>query len=242
MSAAAARAFEVAGRQVYALRNRAVDLARVEALQFGRGNGRAKNPEHRARVKAARHDGRNELGRHPLHDLVTGGDRRQELLAGGAGDFRRGERGWQDRDAGMSEHAEGIPFSAGKDHLGIDKGGPSLGELRAVTQYGRGPAAAFLLFLHQRQRLPARWHVLGNERRAQRLQRDALGAVNDLQRQVLVAEISDKGCELSAQRHDGSLRSPVSGASGRFAATRRITKSAAIGSDRSPARDPHRSA
>ena len=45
-----------------------------------------------------------------------------------------------------------------------------------------------------------------DQRRAQRLQRDALGAVDDLRRQVLVAEVGDERGELSAQRHDGSFR------------------------------------
>ncbi len=80
--------------------------------------------------KAARHDGRDELGGHALHDFVAGGDGGQELLAGSAGDLRRDEGGRQDRDAGMGQHAEGVPLAAGEDRLRVDEGGPGLGELR----------------------------------------------------------------------------------------------------------------
>ena len=51
-----------------------MDLVFVEALQFGRGNRRAENPKDRPRMKAARHHRRDELGGHPLHDFVPGGD------------------------------------------------------------------------------------------------------------------------------------------------------------------------
>ena len=178
----------------------------VEAVQFGGGDRGAEDPEHRPGVKAARHDGRNEFGRHPLHDLVGCGDGGQEFAAGSAGHFRRDESRRQDRDAGMGQHAESVPLAAGEDHLGVDEGGPGLGQLRAVAQHRRGPAAARLFLLHQTQSLAARRHVARDQRRTQRLQGDALGAVDDLGRQVLVPEVGDKSGELSAQRHDGSFR------------------------------------
>jgi hypothetical protein len=72
LPSAAARAFEIHGRQIVAVCNRAVGLIGVEPLQFGGSNSRAKDPEHRPGVKAARHDGRDELGGHALHDLIAG--------------------------------------------------------------------------------------------------------------------------------------------------------------------------
>ena len=99
----------------------------------------------------------------------------------------------------MGQHAERVPLAAGEDHLRIDKGGPGLGEFAAVAQHGRGPAAAGLFLLHQRQRLPARRHVVRDQRRGQRLQRDALGAVHDRRRQVVILEVGDKRGEFPAQ-------------------------------------------
>jgi hypothetical protein len=62
-----------------------------------------------------------------------------------------------------------------------------------------------LLLLHQRQRLAAGEHVAADQRRGKRLQRHALGPVNHLGRQVLIAQPGDKGGELAAQRHGGVL-------------------------------------
>ena len=61
------------------------------------------------------------------------------------------------------------------------------------------PAAAGFFLLHQRQGLSAGGHVVGNQRRAQCLQRDALGAVHDLRRQVGVSQVGDERCEFPAQ-------------------------------------------
>jgi hypothetical protein len=66
----------------------AVNLTFVKTLQFGGGDRCAEDAEHRPRMKAARHDRRNELGGHALHDLVAGGYGGQEFLAGCTGDFR----------------------------------------------------------------------------------------------------------------------------------------------------------
>ena len=78
-TAAAARAFQVAGGEVDALRDRAVDLLGVELLQLRRGDRGAEDAEHRAGVEAARHHRGDELGGHPLHHLVAGGDGGEEL-------------------------------------------------------------------------------------------------------------------------------------------------------------------
>src|SRR5204863_2451013 len=83
-AAAAASAFEIARGEVDALSDRAVDLAGIEPADLGGGDGGAEDAEHRPGVKAARHDGRDDLGRHALHDLITGRDAGQELLAGTA--------------------------------------------------------------------------------------------------------------------------------------------------------------
>ena len=203
-TAAAARAFEIARRQVDALRDGAVHLLGVETADLGGGHRAPENPEHRPRVKPARHHGRDELGGHPLHDLVTGGDPGEEGFPRRTGRLGRGERRRQYRGAGMGQHAKGVPLAAGEDDLGVDEGGAGLGQLGAAAQHGPGPAAARLLLLHQRQGLAARRHRMRDERRPQRLQGDALGPVNDRRRQVLVAEIGDEGGELAAQRHAGS--------------------------------------
>jgi len=78
-----------------------VDLVFVQAAEFGGRHRRAKDAEHRSRVEAAGHDRRDELRCHPLHDLVSGGDGGQELLAGSPRDLRSHEGGRQDGNAGM---------------------------------------------------------------------------------------------------------------------------------------------
>ncbi len=202
---AAAGAFEIAGGEVDALGDGAVDLVFVEAAELGRGDRRAEDAEHRPGVEAARHDRRDELGGHPLHDLVAGGDRGQECLARGAGRLGRGQRRRQDRRAGMGQHAKGVPLAAGKDRLGIDKGGAGLAELGAVAQHRRRPAAAGFLFLHQGQCLVGCRHPVRHQGRSERLQGDALGPVDHRRRQILVFEIGDEGGKFPAQRHGGSL-------------------------------------
>ena len=74
--AAAARTFQVAGGEVDALRDGAIDLVRIELLQFGGGDRGAEDAEHRTGVEAARHHSGDELRGHALHHLVGGGDAR----------------------------------------------------------------------------------------------------------------------------------------------------------------------
>ena len=147
------------------MRDRAVDLIGIKPADFRRRDRRAENPEHRPGVKAARHHGRDELGGHPLHDLITGGDAGQKVTAGTAARLGRRERSRQDCDAGMGQHAEGVPLAAGEDCLGIDKGGAGLGQLCAVTQHRRGPSPARLFLLDQRERLATRRHPAAEKRR-----------------------------------------------------------------------------
>jgi hypothetical protein len=66
----------------------------------------------------------------------------------------------------VGQHAEGVPFAAGEDHLGIDEGSARLGQAVAVAQRSDSAAAANrLLLLHQCQRLAADQHVSANQRR-----------------------------------------------------------------------------
>jgi hypothetical protein len=109
----------------------------------------------------------------------------------------------------MGQHAEGVPLAAGEDRLGVDEGSPCFGQLLTVAHHGRGAAAIRLFFPHQRQRLPTGGHVMRDQRRAQRLQRDTLGAVDDLQRQFLISEVGDERRELPAQRHGNFLLQPA---------------------------------
>jgi hypothetical protein len=176
-----------------------VDLARVEALDLAGGDRGAENPEHRPGMKAARHDGRDKFRGHALHDFVASGDSGQELAAGAAGRFRRGECRRQYRDAGMGQHAEGVPLAAGEDRLGVDEGGAGLGEPCALAQHGGRAAAGRLLFLHHRQGVAARLHAAAEQGRGQRLQGDALGAIDHLGRQLVVIEPGDEGGEFPAQ-------------------------------------------
>ena len=203
-AAAAARTFEIAGSEIDALRDGAVDLALVETAELGGGDRGAKDAEDRPGMKAARHDRRDEFGRHPLHHLIAGSDRDEKIAAGGARNFGRGQCRRQDRGAGVGQHAEGVPFAAGENRLRVDKGGTRLGQLGAVAQHRRGPAAARFFLQHQRQGLFARGHVVGDQCRGQCLQRDAFGAVDDRRRQVQVFEAGDKPGKLAAQRHDAS--------------------------------------
>ena len=151
------------------MRDGAVDLLCVEPAELGGGNRGAENAEHRARVETARHQCRDELGRHPFHNFIAGGDRDKKFAARGAGNFRCDQGRRQDRGAGMGQHAERVPLAAGKDRLGVDKGRTRLGQLGAIAQHGRGPAAARLLLAHHRQRLLARGHVVRHEGGGERL-------------------------------------------------------------------------
>ena len=98
----------------------------------------------------------------------------------------------------MGQHAEGVPLAAGKNHLGIDESGSGFRKPCAVAQHRSGPAAARLFFLHQRQRLTAGRHVAADKCRGERLERYALGAVDHLGRQVLVAQPRNKAGEFTA--------------------------------------------
>ena len=118
--ATATRAFEVTARQIDGLRDGAVDLLRVEIHQLRRSDRRAEYGEDGSRMEPARHDRRDEIGRHPLHDLIGGGDGSYVFRSRRGGDFSRGERGWDDRTARMGEHAEGVPLAAGEYGLGVD--------------------------------------------------------------------------------------------------------------------------
>ena len=109
----------------------------------------------------------------------------------------------------MGQHAEGVPFAAGEDHLGIDEGGTRLGQAVAVAQHSGSAASARLLLLHQRQRLAAGQHVSADQRRGKRFESDALSPINHIERQVLIAQTGDKGGELAAQRHGGVLSGPI---------------------------------
>jgi len=96
---------------------------------------------------------------------------------------------------------EGRSHNAWRDEPVSDE---TLREVYALTRMGPTSAnssPARFLFLHQRQRLAARRHVVGDEGRAQRLQDHALGAIDHGFRQVLVTQPRDKRGEIAAQRH-----------------------------------------
>ena len=116
--------------------------------------------------------------------------------------LRRHQRRRDDRGARMGQHAERVPLAAGEDHLGVDEGGAGLGEPGAVAQHRGDPRAALFLVLHQGERLPAGRHVVRDQRGGQRLERDALGAVDHRWRQIVVAKVGDERGEVAAQGHD----------------------------------------
>ncbi len=141
-----------------------MDLVRVEALNFGGGDRRAEDAEHRSCVKAPRHHGRDEVGGHSFHHLVRSGDTDEECLAGAAGNFRGDEGRRQNCRTRVGQHAERIPLTASQNHFGIDEGGSALGEPAAVAQYGCNAAAAGFLVLHEGESLLARRHLVRDQR------------------------------------------------------------------------------
>ena len=159
--AAAAGALQVAGREVDALGDGAVDLLRVEALDLRRSDRRAEDAEHRPGVEAARHHRRDEVGGHALHDLVARDDAGDVLLAGRAVDLRRDQRprgrmlqpGW----VSMRKVSHLPPA---KIISALTKAAPPLVSFAPSHQHGGDPAAACLLLLHQAQRLLPRRHTL----------------------------------------------------------------------------------
>jgi len=129
-------------------------------------------------VEAARHDGGNELCGHALHHFVGGGDGGHELPARGRGQFGGDQRGRDDGDGGVGEHAERVPLAAREYHLRVDEGRAGLGEPGAAAQHGGNARTTLLLFLHQRQGLPACRHGVRDQCGGEGLQDDALRAVD----------------------------------------------------------------
>ncbi len=113
---AAARAFEIAAREARAQRNRAVQLFFVRLEYFRGSDGAAENAEHRARMKAACSQRRDEVRREPLHDFVARHEGGDEFLAGGAGFLGRRQRARGHAGARVHEHPERIPLAAGERH------------------------------------------------------------------------------------------------------------------------------
>ena len=110
----------------------------------------------------------------------------------------------------MGQHPERVPLAAGEDRLGIDEGGAGLGELRAVAQHGRArrrrpplpPASA---------PVPAAAAGMSraDQRRSQRLQGHALGAVDHVGRQVFVFQDRQRTRQI---RGSGTWRIPQTAA------------------------------
>ena len=78
---------------------------------------------------------------------------------------------------------------------------PALVSLAPLHSTVAIPPPPCFLVLHQRQGLPAGWHVVRDQRGGQRLQRDALGAVCHGRRQVFVAKVGDERGEVAAEGH-----------------------------------------
>ena len=80
----------------------------------------------------------------------------------------------------------------------LTKAAPALVSLVPLHSTVAMPAAAGFFLPHQRQRLPAGRHVARQQGRGQCLQRDALGAVHDRRRKIVVGEVGDEGGEVAA--------------------------------------------
>src|SRR5262249_8207300 len=142
----AAAAFEVAGSEVDALGERAVNLFGVEAHDLGERNGGPENAEHRTGMKSPRQDGGNEIRRQTIRDLVTRHHAGQKFAAGATRCLRRHERRRHDGAIRVNHHPEGVPLASGKYHPRIDEGGPGSTKAPPVDER-RARAAATALFL-----------------------------------------------------------------------------------------------
>ena len=77
-----AAALEIAAGQVDAETDRVRRLVLGEAHDLRGRDGGAEDAEDGPGVEAARHQGRNEIGGHPLHDLVTGDETGDKVAPG----------------------------------------------------------------------------------------------------------------------------------------------------------------
>ena len=154
-AAAAARPFEVAGRQARAERDRAVHLIFGEAHDLRGGDGGSEDAEHHPGVEAARHHRGNEVGGHPLHDFVARREAGEEVASRGAGRLRGDEGAGDDARPRVRQHAEGIPLAARHRHLGVRERGATPRHPGAVHHDGGAVLHAGFLVADQLHRLAA---------------------------------------------------------------------------------------
>jgi hypothetical protein len=197
--AAAARTFEIARGEARTQRDRAVQLLLVEAKDFGSCDRRAENREHRSGMKTPRHDGRNEVRCHALHDFVACSDAREVVLARSRRGFRRGEPGGNDRRAGMREHAERVPLPARESHFRIGERGAALGHLRAVHHDGDPVTNAAFFVDDHLHGLLAGFRLRADQHGSEGVKRHPFRAVDDFRRKVFETQCRDPLGELSAE-------------------------------------------
>ena len=170
------------------------DLLLRQPEQLSRGRGRAISARRRGRVKAPGiMRGRVERIAEPAADFIAGDDRGQHIAAGGAGHLADRERGRHDRGAGMQRgirmgivEIERVAERAVEQRC--DRRRPGLG----VAEHG-GLALAVELerfqHLHQRGR---RFRVAARtDGAAEEVERQHLGALQHLRRDVLEFQVGD---------------------------------------------------
>ncbi len=199
-AAAAACPFEIAGRQARAERDRAVHLVFGEPHDLRGGDGRAEDAEHHAGVEAARHHRGNEVGGHPLHDLVARGETGEEVAAGGPAGLRGHEGAGDDARAGMGQHAKGVPLAAGHRHLGVRERGTASRHPGAVHHDGGATLHAGLFVADQLHRLAPARRQRAEQHRREPVECDALGAIDHRGRKIVKAKPDDPLRELPAER------------------------------------------
>ena len=205
-AAAAPGPFEITCRQVHAERDGAIHLILSKVQDLGGSDGWAKDAKHRPSVKAPRHHRRNEVGRHPLHDLVTGGKTGEEVPAGGAGGFRSHKGTREDAGARMSEHAEGIQLAARHGHLRVAEGRSTLGHPGAVHHDGGAVAHTRFFRGDELHALLASRRLRAEEHGGETVKRDALGAIDHRGREIVIAQPYDPLRKLPAERCHTCLR------------------------------------
>ena len=171
-----------------------------EAQDLCGGDGGAEDAEHHTGVKAPRHHRGNEVGGHPLHDLVAHRQAGDEVPSRDARRLRRDEGAGDDARARVGQHAEGVPLTARHGHLRVREPGAAARDTRAVDQDGGALPHARVFLDDERHGLPTFRRLGAEERGREPLERQALGAIDHRGREVVVAKPDDPPRELPAER------------------------------------------
>ena len=174
------------------------DLVLRQPEQFSRRRGRAIGSRRRGRMKAARvMRGRIERVAEPAAHFIAGHDRGQHVAAGGADHFADRERGRHHRRARMQRGVRmGVVEIERMAERAVEQRCHRRASRSCIAEHG-GFALAVerQRFQHLEQRRRGFRIAPRPDRAAEEIQRQHLGALQHLRRDVLEFQVGDIGCE-----------------------------------------------